>query len=142
MSKLYSILSFYSHSDCNGPSIDYSNVTLCHQNIRSIKGKEKLLHIKTELANNYDIIALSETWLSDGDKTEDYLLKGYQVPHRRDRSFGVEGYGGVMVWVSDKIACKRRKDLEIADIEAMWLEVRTANKKNFSMCHISIRFKY
>ena len=81
------------------------------------------MHIKSELAGHYDIIALSETWLSDTDNINDFLLEGYQVPERRDRSFGVGGYGGVMVWVSDKIACKRRQDLEIPDIEAMWLEI-------------------
>ncbi len=114
-----------------GPHRDYSNISICHINIRSIKGIDKLLHIKTDLADKYDIIALSETWLSDADKTEAFKLQGYQLPQRRDRSFGAHGYGGVMVWASDKIACKRRQDLEVIDIEAMWLEIRTDNKKFF-----------
>ena len=116
-----------------GPRVDFNNVSLCHVNIRSIKAKDKFLHIQTDLAGKYDILALSETWLSDVDKTDNFLLQGYQQPHRRDRSFGAEGYGGVMVWVTDKIACKRRKDLEIPDIEAMWLEIHCANKK-FYLC--------
>ena len=118
-----------------GPSADFRNLTICHANIRSVKGKNKLLHIETELAGKYDIITLSETWLSDTDKSDDFLLTGYQSPHRRDRSFGAEGYGGVMVWVSDKIACKRRQDLEMEDIEAMWLEIRSFNRK-FFLCTI------
>ncbi len=37
------------------------------------------------------------------------------------------GYGGVLAWVSDTIACKRRRDLEAPDIESMWLEIRLHN---------------
>ena len=46
---------------------------------------------------------------------------------------GTEGYGGVLAWVSDSIACKRRIDLEAAEIEAMWLEIRSKNNK-FYLC--------
>ena len=118
-----------------GPNTDHRNITICHINIRSIKGKDKLLHVKTDLAGRYDVIALSETWLSEYDRTDDFLLPGYQIPQRRDRTIGAVGYGGVMVWVSDKIACKRRQDLEIDDIEAMWLEIRSVNKK-FFLCTV------
>ena len=114
-----------------GPPFDYTNLSLCHANIRSLRAKDKLLGIETELARKYDLIALSETWLTCNDKSEDFLLNGYQAPFRRDRSIGREGYGGVLLWVSDKLACKRRQDLEIYDIEAMWVEVRTINKKFF-----------
>lgn len=109
-----------------GPNFDYNNINICHCNIRSVKNK--VIHIKNELADKYDIIALTETWLTPADKSDKLKLAGYQMPIRRDRDFGVQGYGGVMVWISDKLACKRRKDLELQDIEAMWVEVRSINK--------------
>jgi hypothetical protein len=119
---------FYDVHPNPGPVFNSSNVTLCHSNIRSVRGRDKLFHIKQELCGKYDIIALTETWLSPADNSNEYLLQGYQTPMHRDRDFGAVGYGGVMVWVSDNIACKRRQDLELADIEAMWLEIRTINK--------------
>ena len=39
--------------------------------------------------------------------------------------------GEVIAWVSDKLACKRRTDLESNDLEALWLEVRSLNFKFF-----------
>ncbi|MCP3899199.1 MAG: hypothetical protein GY707_05745, partial [Desulfobacteraceae bacterium] len=116
-----------------GPTFDYNNLTICHSNIRSIKSKNKLLNIKTELMGKYDIITLSETWLTDRDKNDKFTLPGYQEPMRRDRNFGAINYGGIMAWFSEKVACKRRQDLETDDIEAMWVEVRTINKK-FYLC--------
>ena len=112
-----------------GPNYTMSDLTICHANIRSLKAKGKFLSIKTELAGKYDIIALSETWLSDVDKSEKFSIPGYQLPLRRDRHQGRVPFGGVLVWVSNKIACKRRLDLESPDLELMWLELRTENKK-------------
>jgi hypothetical protein len=45
----------------------------------------------------------------------------------------MEGHGGVLAWVSNNIACKRRLDLEADDIEVMWLEIRSGNNK-FLLC--------
>ena len=122
---------------------DHRDISICHVNIRSLKHidefgtRDKLMHIKCELAHKFKIITLSETWLSGSDSSEDYKLPGFQEPFRRDRDpvVGAVGYGGVLAWISDKIACKRRRDLELPDIEAMWLEVRSVNKK-FFLCII------
>ena len=42
---------------------------------------------------------------------------------------------GVAAWVSDRLVAKRRLDLEIADLEAMWLEIRSQNNV-FLLCTI------
>ena len=111
-----------------GPNCEYSDLSICHTNIRSLKGKDKMMHINCDLVNKYNVIALSETWLSENDASDNYLISGYQGPIRRDRDFGQLGYGGVLLWVSNNIACRRRKDLELPDIEALWVELRTFNK--------------
>jgi len=124
-----------------GPTMGhtFANISICHSNIRSLKQicydtgeKIKLNDIKCHLTK-YDIITVSETWLTPIDTSDDYELLGYQKPFRRDRTVhsGPVGYGGVLAWVSDRIACKRRSDLERDDMEAMWLEVRSSNKKLF-----------
>ena len=45
------------------------------------------------------------------------------------------GYGGVLAWVSNELAYKRRRDIEVPDIESMWLEIRASNS-TFLLCVI------
>ena len=108
-----------------------SSLSFCHANIRSLKNK--LEYIKCDLADNYDVITLSETWLTREDKSETFSISGFQGPIRKDRSFGSIGYGGVLLWVRNCIAYKRRKDLESPLIEGLWVELRQTNNK-FLMC--------
>lgn len=105
-----------------------AQLTMCHANVRSLRSRDKLLNVKCDLAGKFDIITVSETWLSNKDDSDNFLLSGYQKPFRRDRSSG-EGYGGVLAWVADHVPVKRRLDLEIHDIELMWLEIRSNNVK-------------
>jgi len=61
------------------------NFTFCHANMRSIKRcPEKLDHIKPEFIGTYDVITISETWLSPEDNLDKYgnplyTLGGYHV---------------------------------------------------------------
>jgi hypothetical protein len=116
-----------------GPAKDFCDLSICHANIRSLKAKDRLLHVKCEFVDKYDIITLLETWLSGEDSSSSFNLPGYQNAFRRDRTEGSEGYGGVLAWVSNSLACKRWLDFEVHDIEAMWLEIRSGNKK-FMLC--------
>ena len=121
------------------PIDDHRLISICHVNIRSLKhvdkfgNYDKLAHIKCNLANRFKIITVSETWLTSSDASNNFTLPGYQLPFRRDRhaNIGTIGYGGVLAWVSNNIACKRRYDFEDPNIEAMWLEIRSKNKKFF-----------
>ena len=114
-----------------GPNCHRQELNICHANIRSIKAKDAFTTIKCELGKKFDIILMSETWLSDRDKTTDFKISGYQKPFRRDRSIGAAGYGGIMAYVTNDIACKRRKDYEVKEIEGMWLEVRVIHEVVF-----------
>ena len=108
---------------------DWADISICHVNIRSIRSNpEKLKHNTSALTGKYDIITLSETWLNSMCSNSCLKLAGYQEPYRKDREDDT-GYGGVLVWVSDQVAAKRRHDLEVNNLEALWLEIRTKNKK-------------
>ena len=64
----------------------------------------------------------------------DDMLKipGYKCPpFQRDR-VGKMG-GGVVVFVKDHINCKHRPDLQIGNLECIWLEIKI--KKNTYMEH-------
>ena len=71
--------------------------SILHSNIRSIK--QNFGKLKTLLATTrqyFDIIGLSETWLTDDDDTNDFELEGYDliVQNRSCR-----GRGGVCIYV-------------------------------------------
>ena len=114
-----------------GPNLFRRDFNICHANVRSICNEEKFNQVKCELGQTYDIITLSETWLSDKQKISEYKIEGYQKPFRRDRKVGTKGYGGAIAYVSNNISCKRREDLENEAIEGMWLEITVVNQKVF-----------
>ena len=97
--------------------------SIVHYNIQSLVGK--LDQIQIELLH-FDVIALSESWLSDNVSTDEILFQNYQRPFRKVR---VENsYGGVIIYVKENIPCKHRLDLEIYGLECIWLEIKLKNK--------------
>ena len=116
----------------SNPGPQGSDISICHVNIRSIRNQLKIDHINCALTDHYNIITLSETWLNQSIDVSKLCLNNFQQPFRRDRDNN-SGYGGVLAWVANHIAAKRRRDLEIHDLEAMWLEVRAKNNK-FLLC--------
>ena len=106
-------------------SIFEQNFSIVHYNIQSLVGK--LDQIQIELSH-FDVIALSESWLSENVSTEEILFQNYQRPFRKDR---VENsYGGIIINIKENIPCKRRLDLEIDGLECIWLEIKLKNKNN------------
>lgn len=104
------------------PGPDKFKLDICHCNIRSIRNK--VHNVRADLSGNFDIITISESWLKSSIKSDILKLAGYQMPVRRDRNAGIDGYGGVLAWVANDIAFKRRVDLESSDLELLWLEIR------------------
>ena len=125
-----------------GPSVaNLENVTsyisLCHLNARSLKAKFEGTNIMMELirhdlSKTFNIITVSETWLSDSDDLNDFLINGFQRPFVLNRPTRA---GGVLCWVRNNIAAKRRQDLETHQTEALWLEIRVGNNK-FLLCTV------
>jgi hypothetical protein len=109
-----------------GPNLDTMNI--CHSNIRSLRHPDRLDHIRCELAQKFDLITISETWLKDCHNSDDYNIAGYQPPFRKDR-IDNSGYGGVLVWAQNELRSKRRQDLETIDLELLWLEINTKQGK-------------
>ncbi len=108
-----------------GPN-NYCDLNVCHLNIQSMKrNREKLTQIQVQLASNYDIVTVSETWLSADDPDDSYSLKGFQPIFRRDRL--IRRGGGVAAWVSNRLVAQRLPELENPNIESLWLKIRSQN---------------
>ena len=99
------------------------NISMVHYNVQSLANKIYL--IKPELTN-FDIISLTETWLNGSISNEDLTFNEFQIPFRRDRVGN--RHGGVIVYVKRDIPCKRRIDLEIINVEYIWIEISLRNK--------------
>ena len=100
-----------------------SNIAIVHYNVQSFLPKKDILYAELQ---EFDVIAISETWLSDNVNTEDIIFSNYHAPFRRDR-IG-DAHGGILIYVSDKLFSKRRFDLELPGIECVWIEIKNKTK--------------
>ena len=73
---------YYTDDKLNA-TVKYENgFSIVHFNCRSlpVNFKRVIKESLTELKNNVDIVALTETWLNEIDK-EDYVINGYETYH-------------------------------------------------------------
>lgn len=96
-----------------------SHLTCFYQNVRSLKSNGKNSCFQdTVLANQFDIIALTETWLNSSISNYEILPLGYKI-FRKDRETGRRG-GGVLLAVKDSLSTEpfqfKCGTLEIASV--------------------------
>ena len=101
-----------------------------HLNARSINISrranviEKFEEITSIILNeNFNIFALSETWLNASIPNHLFDIPGFRPLIRLGRSDGRRA-GGVVLYVSSEFAPRRRLDLETNEFELLWVEVK------------------
>lgn len=114
-SSLMTTLSSVSPSD---------HLSVFHLNIQSILPKIDLVRCE---ASAYDVLIFSESWLKADVKDESISIVNFLPPFRTDRAD--RPGGGVVVYVRDTLKCKRRSDLEIRGLEAVWVELQVKSRK-------------
>ena len=72
------------------------NLSFAHYNVRSIFSKLEIL--QADLFD-FDILAVTETWLSPSIDINELLLHSYNTPERKDRAG--DNHGGVMIYIKD-----------------------------------------
>ena len=104
------------------------NINICHLN-----GKldELKLNIMLSDTKTIYILGVCETFLDK--KTPDFLIniQGFAT-ERRDRK-DKQG-GGIVVNIADKLAHKEKKDIEIENVEKIWIEINLKNSKSILVC--------
>ena len=76
--------------------------------------------------NSIHVMAITESWLGKSIDNNSIELPGVQVPFRRDRH---KNGGGVCLYISENLACKRREDLEQECVELIRVEVYLSPQK-------------
>ncbi|MEW8544645.1 MAG: hypothetical protein AB2693_14035, partial [Candidatus Thiodiazotropha sp.] len=115
-------------SNINSSSSSYqmlsNHLSIFHLNIQSILPKLDL--IKAE-ADAYDVLVFSESWLKPDILNDSISIANFMPPFRKDRCDRMGG--GVIIYVRDSFLCKRRCDLELRGLEAVWVEIQVRSKK-------------
>ena len=97
--------------------------SVVHYNVQSILNKVDI--IQSEL-QQFDVISLTETWLDNTISDDEIIFNGFNL-FRRDRVS--DRHGDVCVFVKRELYAKRRIDLELQNIECIWLEIFVDHKK-------------
>ena len=104
-------------------------LSIYHINAQSVRHKVDSLRCETY---GIDIISVVESWLGAETPNSDILIPGYAAPERRDRTLQDAGqvqHGGIITYIRNSLAFKRRSDLEHPTMEMLWLEVGSPRGK-------------
>ena len=97
-----------------------NHLSILHLNIQSLTPKLDIIRSEAEA---YDVLVLSESWLTPRIDGTGIHIEHFMSPLKTDRR-GRPG-GGVVVYVRDTLSCKRRPDLKLYSVESL---DRTASK--------------
>lgn len=108
-----------------------NSTSIAHLNVQSLMSTFNEFGVMVN-DRNFDIIALTETWLTDSKQQLDYVqLPGY-VTEFRSR-VGKKG-GGVGFYVKEEITFKPRRDLtRTCELEVLFIEIVGRNKNTPSL---------
>ena len=103
---------------------------LAHININSIRNKIESLSFT--IANNVDMLIISETKLDDSFPTSQFELNGFGTPYRYDKN---SKGGGILLYVREDISSKLLKNSFETEIESISIELnlrKPTQKSHFS----------
>ena len=102
-------------------------LSILHQNIRGLLANKGNVCRVLDDFHKIQILSLSETHLSTNDEPQ-AQIDGYSFISKPRKS--AKG-GGVGAYISSSVPYHRRLDLELDDIECLWIEVLFPKSKGF-----------
>lgn len=111
----------------NGSPLDQSKFSIVHFNINSILKEGRLEELQS-LCNlvNVGVLVITESRLEESIPDNLIRLQGYHEPVRRDRTGGGR-HGGCLIYISEQLTFKHRKDMQSDHFEHLWVDVRVCN---------------
>ena len=102
-----------------------NHLSTIHYNVQSIANKLDTLIAEFSF---FDVVSFSETWLHDEISSNELLFPSFHPPERKDRANN--RYGGVILYVKNNLSYIRRQDLELNNLECIWVQIKSCNKRN------------
>ena len=96
----------------------FNGLSIGHLNVRSLLPKMEEIRFIVATAD-FDIFCINESWLDPSIYEHEFKIDGYSAISRPRNRHG----GGVMIYVKECLKFNRRLDLEIHDIESIWVEI-------------------
>ena len=128
-SKYYTEEEFKLKFTVNGTDTKSDNLNILHINCRSLKSNyEAICMLLYNLKFKFDIIAMSETWLSEKENLDFYNLKGYKI-YKCNR---INKRGGVLLFVSELYDCTLLHDVtyaidDILEVVTIMVKLKSKN---------------
>ena len=106
-----------------------------HQNINGLLNKiEKVRLFLSGTHRNVHVYGISESHTTPNIRDEELEIDGYDLV-RKDRENGE--YGGVLCFIRSDIKYQRRRDLEIAGLAAIWIEIFVVRSRSILVCFLT-----
>ena len=99
-----------------------------HQNIRGLFHNIAKLSAFLHTHKNTHMFSLNETHIENSTPTQLFEIPGYTFINK-NRDVGT--HGGVAIYIKDSIPFTRRTDLEVNELQCIWLEINFPNTKSF-----------
>ncbi|CAB4005080.1 Hypothetical predicted protein [Paramuricea clavata] len=119
----------------NKCGLQKSKINIAHLNICSLKKREHLIQIRLLMQENkFDVLAVSESWLTSSVRNEEVEIFGYSLSRLDWR--GRSG-GGVCAYIKSSLKKKVLRDLtEISEsgFHQLWLQIQHKKLKSFLLC--------
>ena len=93
-------------SVAGSPSSGMSVLSIVHLNIQSLYPKLDILETEMQY---YDIVVLTETWLTPTRKNDEIMIPNFEIPYRKDRNDRVGG--GVAIYIKSGISIHKACNL-------------------------------
>lgn len=120
-------------------SYKYRGIHIANLNIRHLKPKLDDLKFLLDNANCIDVFGICETFLNNTIDDEILNINGYKFERKdRDKCDQIlsDKGGGILIYIGNQVNYIRRHDLESADVESIWIEVKIINSKSFLICSV------
>ena len=102
-----------------------------HLNVQYLYPKLDEIKLLLHDQDNIDILCLCETFLNEKFSDNELQIDTYQMTRKDRQAHG----GGIVIYTKSYLSCIHRDDLEIADVEMIWMEVRNNRQKPFLLCY-------
>ena len=108
--------------------LNQKGLKVFHQNIRGLFDNIAKLSTFLDTHENTHIFSLTGTHINNSIPKQLFKIPEYNLINK-NRDFGT--HGGVTIYTKDGIPFIRRTDLEVNELECIWLEINFPNTKGF-----------